>query len=171
MKHLLLTLWGLFGAFGMAQNAMFLPFGQTTVDVMDYLDTRDYVHQVVYEADSGYMHLSLRQQEVQYFFDDEVLFAVEDRRVITDKKEADGVIKACLDFMAMEERRVRTLSSQSSGTHYAAVGDDRIMELIVVDLGTRKAPDIRIRLKVTSRLYGPRMQTEAFAAQVARRGL
>ncbi|RMG72950.1 MAG: hypothetical protein D6722_04425 [Bacteroidetes bacterium] len=150
---------------------MFLPFGQTSEEVLAYMDARDYAQYVEYIADSGHMQLDVRGQEVLYVFDEDILYAVEDQRQFYDKDLADHVVETCLDFMALEERRVRNLDSPSGQSHYATVADDRIIELVVIDQGTRKAPDIRVRLKVTSRLYGPRMQTEAFAAQVARRGL
>ncbi|MEZ4827109.1 MAG: hypothetical protein R3C61_12660 [Bacteroidia bacterium] len=147
-----------------AQNAMFIPFGQPLDVVSEYLSSRDYAQKVDKTLGSEWINNVSSTQSVVYFFDDDVLFAIEDSRFYKEKKEAERVVKTCLDFMAMEKRRVRTLDSESGTNHYAVVTDDRLVELIV-EYG-KKNEGASIRLKSTSRLYGPRMKTEDVVMKV-----
>jgi hypothetical protein len=155
-----------------AQNALFIPFGQTMPQVQEFVATRDYIH--VSEArDSLKDRLLVNQvsarQKLTYVFQDEMLYAVEDFRTYDNKKQADAIIEACVDYMGLEERRVRTVSSSGGTTHYAALAEDRIIEFFVTK--DRKADRYELRLKVTSRLYGPRMETETFAMELAGKGM
>jgi hypothetical protein len=164
--YLLLNLpvWG--------QNALFIPFGQTFPQVQEFVATRDYIH--LSEAkdtlnDQLLINRVSARQQVTYRFQQNMLYAVEDFRTYDDKKEYEVIIEACKNFMALEERRVRTVSSQGGETHYAALAEDRIIEFFV--LKDRKEKRYELTLKVTSRLFGPRMETETFAMELAGKGM
>jgi hypothetical protein len=87
-------------------------------------------------------------------------------RIYRDEDIAKEVIEACLEYLDMGEFRVRDVQHSRHDQHYATVEGDRIVELMVKDEGTRKEPVITIRLKSTSRLYGPRMEIEAYASSI-----
>ncbi|MDX2246158.1 MAG: hypothetical protein SF052_05255 [Bacteroidia bacterium] len=147
-----------------AQNAMFIPFGQSVDQVSEYLYSRDYAQKVDKTEDSEWVNKVSNTQSVVYFFDNNVLYAIEDARFYKDRKEFDRVVKTCLDFMSMEKHRIRTLDAENGVNHYAVVTDDRLVELIV-ETG-KKEEGSSIRMKSTSRLYGPRMKTEDVVMKV-----
>ena len=71
--------------------------------------------------------------------------------------------------MSLNDKKVKTLYSQGGVTHYAVATDDRVVELIVEkDKAQKGEKAVRIRLKTTSRLHGPRMTTEELVSQVSK---
>ncbi|GAB4414904.1 MAG: hypothetical protein OHK0039_23140 [Bacteroidia bacterium] len=154
-----------------AQNALFIPFGQREDEVLQDLRARDYIREIRRETQELRIVAFLHQAHLYYYIDEDILYAVEDVRRYGDRKEAEHIVQTCMDFMTLDERRIRQVDSDLGGHHYATVDEERIIELHVQDLGTRRKPDIVVSLKVTSRLYGPRMQTEAFAARLIAKNL
>lgn len=147
-----------------AQNAMFIPFGQSVDEVSEYLYSRDYAQKVDKTLNTEWVNSVSSSQSVVYYFGDDVLYAIEDTRFYKDRKEAERIVKTCLDFMALEKNKVRTLDSENGINHYAVVTNDRLIELIVEN--GKKNEGANLRLKSTSRLYGPRMKTEDVVMKV-----
>ena len=156
------------GHFLQAQNGMFVPFGQTSVEFDEYLETRDYIRTLQRPTQDTVVNVLTRDHWATYFFDDQVLYAIEDVRVYRDEKTAERIVESCLDYLKLSEMRLRTLESSSGYHHYAIVEGDRIIELMVTKVGPRKEKVITVRLKATSRVYGPRLQTESYANQIVR---
>jgi len=152
-----------------AQSAVFIPFGQTRSEIDHFLtDGQGYIQRSEFPSPDTILNYVNERQRVTYILNDDVLYAVEDERVYRDEEIAEEVIKACLDYLDMGEFRVRDVSHSEYDQHYATVEGDRIVELMIVEEGTRKEPVITVRLKSTSRLYGPRMEVEAYASRIVR---
>lgn len=157
---------GPFWIFG--QSALFLPFGQQTQEVYDHVASREYYRVAPAPTTHTQDTLINRMGEgwfVTYLMEDGRLYAVEDERVYTDKKEADLVIEACLSYLGLFEKRVRTVRKASVKAYYVVVLDDRLVELKVWESGKRKKKITNISLRSTSRMYGPRLKTESMIAQ------
>lgn len=153
----------------LAQSAVFIPFGQTRSEIDHYLaNGQGYIQRSEFPSPDTILNYVNHRQTVTYILNDDVLYAVEDQRVYRDEEMADAVIKACLDYLDMGEFRLRDVSHSEYDQHYATVEGDRIVELMILEEGTRKEPVITIRLKSTSRLYGPRMEVEAYASRIVR---
>lgn len=168
-KYLLtLMLWSLCGSWAVAQNGMFVPFGQTNAEFDEYLETRDYVRSLQRPHEDTLVNLIRDDHWATYFFDEGVLYAIEDVRVYRDPKVAERIVQSCLDYLKLSEMKMRTLESSGGFSHYAVVEGERIIELIVTEEGPRKERVTTVRLKSTSRMHGPRMQTESYANQIAR---
>ncbi|MEO1450272.1 MAG: hypothetical protein AAFV07_12140, partial [Bacteroidota bacterium] len=149
-----------------AQNPMFIPFGQTKGDVMEFLASRDYVR----DQDSSEAHrltqmVSFRQK-VHYLFKEGVLYSIEDERYYDNREVADRVIKSCTDYLSQGKKKLRLLSNQGGISRYAAVESDRLIELIIKHEGRRKHRITTIHLRATSRWHGPRMETENLVAEI-----
>lgn len=153
----------------LAQSAIFIPFGQTRSEIDHYLaDGQGYIQRSEFPSPDTIFNYVNERQRVTYILNDDVLYAVEDQRIYRDKAIAEGVIEACLDYLDMGEFRVRNVSHSDYDQHYATVEGDRIVELMIIEAGTRKEPMITIRLKSTSRLYGPRVEVEAYASRIVK---
>ncbi|MDX1909546.1 MAG: hypothetical protein SF053_21075 [Bacteroidia bacterium] len=168
MKNITLILILSLCASAVAQNAMFIPFGQTRQEVNAYLDTREYVFRRMDRLpDTLGLRFSL-PREVDYVFKENVLYAVRDERRVTDRKDAERLLKTCLDYMSMGNQRVRNVDSPNGVQHYATIKDDRLIELITIPPRQKTEPTVII-LQVTSRYHGPRMQTENLVTQISRK--
>ncbi|MEO0470815.1 MAG: hypothetical protein AAF206_14405, partial [Bacteroidota bacterium] len=101
---------------------------------------------------------------VTYSFSKQTLYSIEDQRQFTDRKQANQVVKSCLKYMNMMDTKPRKIDGQKDAVRYASVMADRITELEVVF--NKQTKTTTISLKATSRSFGPRMETEAFASSV-----
>ncbi len=151
-----------------AQNGMFVPFGQSKAEFEEYLETRDYIRRISRPHTDTMINLIDNDHWATYFFDHGVLYGIEDVRVYHDEEVAERVIESCLDYMSLSTLRTRTLRSKGDFRHYALVEGDRIVELRVYQRGPRRRKVTTLHLKATSRVHGPRLQTEAYANQIVR---
>ena len=147
-----------------AQNAAFLPFGSTSGDVNNHIASLAYFNGEVKEDTNTLTKLVSDQHNVIYSFSKKALYAVEDQRQFSDRKQASQVIKSCLTYMNRMDVKPRKINAEKDTERYAAVMADRITELVVKF--DRKTKITTVSLKATSRNFGPRMQTEAFASSV-----
>jgi hypothetical protein len=158
---------GPFWIFG--QSALFLPFGQNTQEVYDHFASREY-YRVAPEPSVRTQDTLINQMGrgwiVTYLMEDGRLYAVEDERCYEDKKEADLVIEACLSYLNLFEKRVRTIRKANVKSYYVVVLEDRVVELKVWESGKRKKRITNISLRSTSRMYGPRLKTESMITQL-----
>lgn len=160
-----------------AQNAFFLPFGQTDQEVIQLISQKEYPFELTQGADSISQEMQ-NGQRVTYYFKNGTLYAIEDTRIYTDKKEADRVLKTITDYMENEDRRVRHVGSSGGRSHYLTIEQDRVIEVVaeVRTIKTRKGKvkdkhkEVTMHLRVTSRLHGPRLQTEEYVSEVLRKG-
>lgn len=149
-----------------AQNPMFVPFGQTRQDVIDFLSMKDYVRGQDSTDDNLLTQTVSFRQKVHYYFKEGVLYSIEDERVYDNRDIADRVIKSCTDYLSQGKKKLRLMSNQGGTQKYAAVEDDRLIELVVTHQGRRKRRITTIHLRATSRWHGPRMETENLVAEV-----
>ncbi len=149
------------------QNVLFLPFGQTREEIKEQFQDKDYVKRVFYGNEIIESQVSFKQK-MRYHLKDDLLYAVEDERQYVNKKEAERVIQACLEYMKMGSRKAHVMSNKGGLTHYALLETNRVVEFWVEKkrIGWRQH-EYTLTLKVTSRYHGPRSKTEALAAMVA----
>lgn len=149
-----------------AQNPMFVPFGQPRIEVQQFLSTRDYARTQDTTAAHRLTQAVSSRQKVHYFFKEDVLYAIEDERFYDNRDIAERVIKSCLEYLSQGKKKLRTVSNQGGIHRYAAVEDDRLIELMVQHEGRGKKRVSRVYLKATSRWHGPRMKTENLVAEI-----
>lgn len=152
-----------------AQNAMFVPFGQSLSEIRGWVESRDYIRKVALRNQDTLVNILSEKQKVTYFFRDEILYAIEDERFYTSAKEAERVTRTCLDYMSLNDTKVRHLPSENGVARHASLEEDRVVELVVETLP--KKGGTRIYLKVTSRNHGPRMDTEELASAIMKKGV
>ncbi|WNJ18663.1 hypothetical protein [Pontibacter sp. G13] len=146
-----------------AQNAMFVPFGQTHAELSSYLLAKDYFD---LQTDSSTYTMENRispTQFVRYEFQQDQLYAVADVREFPTRKQADKAVKSITTFFSKSGGKVRTLSSTFKLTHYAVVRDDRILE---VKISKIEADRTLVELKAISRGHGPVVETESYANEI-----
>ncbi|MEL6672457.1 MAG: hypothetical protein AAFR61_09705 [Bacteroidota bacterium] len=150
-----------------AQNAMFIPFGQSTGELSHFIQNLDYVQDIALRSQKDSIQVNLPGQDLTYHFHHNILYAISDLRYYENKREAERVIGSCLAFMELGEKKLHQVSNKGSLTHYACLEEDRVTELKVevIKQGKRKK-HYRVLLTATSRRHGPRMKTEAFASSL-----
>jgi len=166
MRFIYLLLIVSFPLTSLCQSALFVPFGQSQSELDAYLDSRNYIRSQSRDHQDTLMSVLNDQHWVKYVLSDRILYSIEDVRIYTGEKEAERMIESCMEYLNLGNMRVRTLSNNGSRSHYAKVEGDRIVELIITRRGERKKRITTLRLKSTSRLYGPKEQTELVASRI-----
>lgn len=165
--YLTLLLW--IPCLGLAQSAIFIPFGQTRSEIDTYLaEGQNFIRRTDYRSSDTIVNHVSDFQQVTYLLHDDILYCVEDMRTYADDADAEEVIKACVAYLDLGEFRVRDITDTEYDSHYATIEGGRIVELLVSKTGSRRDRRIVVRLRSTSRLYGPRAETEAYANQLVR---
>ena len=162
MRTLTLILFTLICQLSVAQNAFFIPFGQSINEVENLLYEREYYKNNYEKLENQIISELFGNQQVTYNFKDKVLFGVEDQRLFSSKKHANKAIESCMKFLHSKEGKVISMNSQDTRSHHVTVTEDEILELIVKK--GKKEKEVIVILKSTSRFHGPRMETEAFIA-------
>ena len=151
---------------GAAQNALFIPFGQSITEVDSFLGSKDYLYEVYFPEDNILQAEVHPGRTMRYYFEDGYLFEIEEVRVIDNYKLKESIVKGCLDFLKGTEEKVKVLKTEGLDSHYAVAPEDRVMEFTVLETGKRKDRQVSITFTSTSRYYGPRMDTEAYVTQL-----
>ncbi|MEL7342584.1 MAG: hypothetical protein AAGM67_19025, partial [Bacteroidota bacterium] len=85
-------------AFG--QNSLFVPFGQTTEQVKDFLYAKEYVTSVQEDDSLQSLRAYLdKNKHVEYAFENGALYATTVTRSYVEKKAAAEVQKNCIEYM------------------------------------------------------------------------
>lgn len=151
-----------------AQNAMFIPFGQSRAEVLSFLKGRRYQGKVEVLDEGLQIKARYNQQETTYFFDGDLLYAIASSRTYTDKKEFQAVQKSCLDYLKMLNEKLSTFSSYDASGHYAVLTEDRIMEYrSTITEAADKSKMYTVELKSISREHGPKLKTASYAAKIS----
>lgn len=146
-----------------AQNALFLPFGQSNSEVVNYLHSRDYIQEVNRNNHSQIVNKVSEQRKVVYHFQDNTLYAIEDMRTFTDQKQLKEALNSCRNYMKDGKKSPKALPSKAFQKYYIVSKANQVIELTV-----EKAPKSQgyiLNMKVTSRNHGPRMTTNGLASR------
>ncbi|MEM7368238.1 MAG: hypothetical protein AAF587_06515 [Bacteroidota bacterium] len=166
MKQILLLLIASFSLSLSAQNALFIPFGQTMAEVDTFLQTKEYIHQITKPSADLIQVIVYEGRTMHYHFKDGFLFGIEEKRVYTNRKNKEEIVKNCLDFLKGTEEKIKTVKTEGVDSHYAVAPTDRVLEFMVSETGKRKNRTVNMTFKSTSRYHGPRLRTEEYASQI-----
>ena len=150
----------------LAQNALFVHFGQTVAEVDSFLNTKDYLADV-YQADDKLIEVKVHEgRRLRYHFEEGYLYEIEEIREFYDHKLKESLVKNCLDFLKQTEEKVKVLKTEGVDSHYAVAPEDRVLEFTVTESGKKRSRKLEMTFTSTSRYYGPRMDTEAYVSQL-----
>lgn len=145
------------------QNNLFIPFGQSTEDVKNFLGTRDYIVQIQEDTEMESVRAILDEDKhVEYAFDKGALYATTVTRNYTDKKSAKEIQKNCLDYMTqigLDE--VKTTSNENI-ICYTVLTEGRIIKLFVIN----HPRSTTLTLTSVSRDFGPMIQNQDFFYEI-----
>ena len=149
-----------------AQNALFIPFGQTMSEVDTFLESKDYL-KTIDRSEDDLIHVVVYDgRTIDYHFKDGFLFGIEETREFYNHKLKEGLVKECMDFLKGTEEKVKTLKTEGVDSHYAVAPTDRVLEFMVKESGRRKRKQLIMTIKSTSRYHGPRLRTEEYVSQL-----
>ena len=135
-----------------AQNNLFIPFGQTTDDVKTYLESRDYIENVVEDQEMKSLTAQLEENKlVEYLFEGGKLYATTVRRNYSDKKSAKEIQRQALEYLQVTGRGAVKQTTSNNIDCYTTVTDSRVIKLFVID----HKKSITLMLSSFSRQYGP----------------
>ena len=164
MKHgFTLLLWLLIVPAAWSQNNLFIPFGQSTEEVKDFLNTRDYILAVHEDHDMQRMRADLTEgKHVEYAFRDGSLYSTTVTRNYPDRKLAKEIQKNCLDYMRVISRGAMQDPRNGKVICYTAITDSKLLKLFIIEHEDSQT----LSLTAVSREYGPMTQDVEFFYEV-----
>ena len=141
-----------------AQNNLFIPFGQTAEEVMQFLGSRDYIINIHEDLDMNSVRAILDQNKhVEYAFNNNgTLYATTVTRNYEDRKTAKEIQKNCLEYMEYISKGNARQIENTDIRCYTAVTDSRVIKLFVQD----HDKSTTLTLSSVSLQYGPPMNPE-----------
>lgn len=115
-----------------AQNNMFIPFGQTPEEVMTFLGSRDYIINIHEDLEMKSVRAVLDQNKhVEYAFNEDSLFATTITRNYKDRKIAKSIQKDCLDYMEYVSKGNTRQTANTEIICFTALTDSRVIKLFI----------------------------------------
>ncbi len=150
-----------------SQNVLFVPFGQTQEDVATFVESRTYLEKI--ESDSIEENMLIAKGEKQvskYLFHKNYLYSITNEKHYKNKKQAEPIIKAIVDYLNYGEEKVVSIPSGVYKKHLAVMENSRILQLRVKQ-ENRDGEDITIvELSSTSIKYGPEEEIQNYSMLV-----
>ncbi|MEM6342300.1 MAG: hypothetical protein AAF927_00415 [Bacteroidota bacterium] len=145
------------------QNNLFVPFGQTTEQVKNFLYAKEYVT-AVQEDDSLHSVRAYldKNKHVEYAFENGALYATTVTRNYAEKRAAATVQKNCMEYMQVISRGSVSITTNENVTCYTAITDSRIIKLFV----RLHKKGSTLTLTAVSRHYGPMVLDDNFHYEV-----
>jgi len=164
MKHLyFLIIALLIPAALFSQNHLFIPFGQTEDEVRDFLNSRDYVGEIIKDAKLGSLRAILEaNKHVEYVFENGRLYATSVTRNYSDKKSAKEVEKKCLEYMVVTGSRDIKVTHKENVTCHTVVTDNRIIKLFVIEHPKSRT----LTFTSVSRQFGPMISKKDYYYEI-----
>ena len=100
MRTFTIILFTLICQLSIAQNAFFIPFGQSINEVENYLEKREYYKQSHERLENQIISELFGNQQLTYNFKDQVLFGVKDQRFFHFKKTCQTGHRILYEFPA-----------------------------------------------------------------------
>ncbi len=151
----------------LAQSPLHVPFGQTLQEVQTFLKSRDYISNVEVDPSKSLITFMAGKKAVEYRFQDEKLYAISTSLEYRDKKQADEHFKSCQDYFKRMKGEGKNISDPAFDKAYVSLEDARLGQLYATQ--NKEDGSVLISMIITSRNYGPRMETEALAREIVTR--
>ena len=114
-----------------AQNALFLPFNTSKVEVKDFLNSRDYIDQVFYTENSIVAKLS-SDSEIVYHFEAGNLSSIEMNKSYDQKRAGKSAIEASVGYMGLNvDVFMPSLTNDKNSSNYYSIAGDKVLELSI----------------------------------------
>lgn len=141
---------------------MFVPFGQSELEVRSYLDDKEYIMRVDEIRNENKIRSIMEYFITEYSFKDNQLYTIKATKYYPNKRAAQEAIQASLMYMKLLKGEFLEVPSYEWDHHYVIIEEERLIEL------KHKRYDSyhELELSSTSRLHGPRSRTETLAMQL-----
>jgi hypothetical protein len=146
-----------------SQNALFIPFGQTSQQVKDYLSEKEYIRAVQEDQQLHSLKATLEEnKQVEYAFEDGMLYAVTMTRRYSNKVVGKEIMNSCLDYMKLISNGATEQTSKGNVTVYTGVTTARVFKLFI----TEDPTTLTLALSAVSRQHGPMLRDPNFYFEV-----
>ncbi len=146
-----------------AQNALFVPFGQTNAQVRSYLAEKDYIRVVDEDLELNSLKAKLDvDKEVEYAFENGILYAVTMTRRYTNRTVGKEIMTSCLEYLRLISNGSMDQSSKGDITVYTALTTSRVFKLFVTD----NSSTYTLALTAISRQNGPMTRDPNFYYEI-----
>ncbi|GAB4410999.1 MAG: hypothetical protein OHK0039_15840 [Bacteroidia bacterium] len=149
----------------LAQNNLFLPFGQSSDEVKYYLATRDYIVNIEEDDEMRSLRALMNEnKQVEYVFHDGKLYATTISMNYTDKRLAREAEANCMAYMNEVRRGIGEVkrTEQDGVICYTALTDTRILKLFI----QAHANSTTLTLTSVSRRHSPESVREDYYYEV-----
>mgnify|MGYP001203940930 CR=1 FL=1 len=155
----------------LAQNKLFIPFGQSADDVRQFLETRDYVLDIQEHHDLLTMMVDVDEgKRVEYAFDAEGRhYATTVTRTYADARQSIKFRENSLEYMKMVSKNQVERNSYGRIVCHTAVGSESIFKFFVISHGNTQT----LQLTSISRSIGPAQRSDLtrYEAKILSKGL
>lgn len=146
-----------------AQNHLFIPFGQTKDEVRSFLTSRDYVNDIVTDDKMGILRAVLEaDKHVEYVFEEGHLYSTSVTRNYANKKSAKEVEKKCLEYMVVTGSKDIKETRSDNRTCHTVVTDNRVIKLFVIEYQKSKT----LIFTAVSRKFGPMISKKDYYYEI-----
>ncbi|MEM6804178.1 MAG: hypothetical protein AAF696_22430 [Bacteroidota bacterium] len=164
MKHLyFFSLFLLLHSIAFSQNHLFIPFGQSEAEVRSFLNSRDYVTEVVKDDKMKRLRAVLEEDKhVEYAFNKGRLYATSVTRNYPDKKSAKNVQRKCLEYMEVTGTNGIKEVNNNNFTCHTVVTDSRVIKLFIIEHPKSKT----LTFTAVSRKFGPMISKKDYYYEI-----
>jgi len=141
------------------QNHLFVPFGQKKDEVRQYLESRDYTQRIISNGEmETLMAIISDEEQVEYVFEKDKLYAITYLQHYTDLKEAAMSKKNFLEYMKKTDAMEIGVTKEGDISCHTGLNPTRVLKLFV-----RQHPKgVTLVISSISRFHGPRIEKEDF---------
>ena len=112
-----------------AQNALFLPFNTSRVEVKEFLNSRDYIKEVYHTENNITVKLN-ETSEIVYNFEAGKLSSISMVKTYGKKKAGKSAIHASVGYMGLSaEVFMPSLTNDKNNSKYYSIAGDKVLEL------------------------------------------
>lgn len=151
----------------LAQSPLHIPFGQTLQEVQTFLKSRDYISGIEVDPSMNSITATDGRKAVEYRFQDDKLYAISTSLEYGNKKQADEHFKSCQDYFKRMKGDGKNFSDPAFDKGYVSLEDARIAQLHSTQ--NKEDGSVLVSMIITSRNYGPKLETEALARELTTR--
>jgi len=164
MKHLyclIISLLLLYQAY--SQNHLFIPFGQSKAEVREFLNSRDYISDIIEDQKMSSLRAVLEEDKhVEYVFEKGQLYATSVTRNYSDKKSAKNVERKCLEYMQVTgSEEIKEVNNENVTCH-TVVTDSRVIKLFIIEHAKSKT----LTFTSVSRKFGPMISKQDYYYEI-----
>ncbi|MEO0472546.1 MAG: hypothetical protein AAF206_23210 [Bacteroidota bacterium] len=143
------------------QNIEFLPFGTSPMELKAHISQLLYFRGQLRENDHTLSKVISNRHQVHYDFHDNRLYAVQDERQYTNRKQAEKTIDACLQYFYLLDTMSVDIVRTEEKVEVVAITSDRTLRLEAAH--DPMDGSSTIRLISTSFFHGPERDASSYA--------